>query len=286
MEMLKMGKSSFDYVKEYTKKGYSVFPLQPHTKDHIRGSKGYNDATNDWNILSNYFYSNTNSNVGLYLLDKEIVVIDIDRHGKTNGFLSLFNLEQDYGELPETYTVTTPRNGEHRYFKTSGLLFKKDKRAFREGIDILSSHINAPPTYVNKVYDGELIKGSYSVKNGSLDDLAELPQWFIQLIIEHDKAKKNKLQTIKGKNQPPQGKTWTGVYLDTLVDGVDEGSRNDWLTSRFGSFLYHKMDIHKAIALIHVVNEKFVNPPLDHKELTTIIESVIKRDLASKGGVN
>lgn len=279
-----MGKSSFDYVKEYTKRGYSVFPLQPHTKNYYEGF-GYTKATNNCETLSTYYY-NRNSNVGLSIIDKEIVVIDIDRHGKTNGFLSLFNLEQDYDKLPETYTVTTPRNGEHRYFKTSSLLFRDNIVGFRDGIDIITTHVYAPPTYINKEYKGELIKGSYSVKNGSLDELAELPHWFIQLIIEHDKAKKNKLQTIKGKNQPPQGKTWTGVYLDTLVDGVDEGSRNDWLTSRFGSFLYHKMDIHKAIALIHVVNERFVNPPLDQKELTTIIESVIKRDLASKGGVN
>lgn len=279
-----MGKSSFDYVKEYTKRGYSVFPLQPHTKNYHKGF-GYTKATINCEALSKYYY-NTNSNVGLSIIDKEIVVIDIDRHGKTNGFLSLFNLEQDYDKLPETYTVMTPRNGEHRYFKTSGLIFEKNIQAFREGIDIISTHIYAPPTYVKGNYKGEWIDGSYSVKNGSLDDLAELPQWFIQLIVEHEKQKNKPLPATKGTNRPPQGKTWTGVYLDSLVDGVDEGSRNDWLTSRFGSFLYHKMDIHKAIALIHVVNERFVNPPLDHKELTTIIESVIKRDLASKGGVN
>lgn len=276
-----MGKSSFDYVKEYTKRGYSVFPLQPHTKNYHEGF-GYTKATNNCEALSKYYY-NTNSNVGLQIIDKEIIVIDIDRHGKTNGFLSLFNLEQDYDKLPETYTVTTPRNGEHRYFKTSGLIFEKNIQAFREGIDIISTHIYAPPTYVKGNYKGEWIDGSYNVKNGSLDDLAELPQWFIQLLVEHEKQKNKPLPATKGTNQPPQGKTWIGIFLDEIVQGADEGSRNAWLTSKFGKFLYYNMDIYNAIELIQVVNEKFVHPPLEAKELETIIHSVMKRDLASKG---
>jgi hypothetical protein len=44
-----------------------------------------------------------------------IFVLDVDpKHG---GDVSLRELEQKHGPLPETYTVETPSTGEHRYFK-------------------------------------------------------------------------------------------------------------------------------------------------------------------------
>lgn len=47
-------------------------------------------------------------------------VIDLDRHGEKfgNGFKTLALREKELGTLPETFTVKTPRDGEHRYFRS------------------------------------------------------------------------------------------------------------------------------------------------------------------------
>ena len=49
-------------------------------------------------------------------------VIDLDRHGEGeefgNGFKTLVLRERELGTLPETFTVKTPRDGEHRHFRT------------------------------------------------------------------------------------------------------------------------------------------------------------------------
>src|SRR5262249_51624433 len=52
-----------------------------------------------------------------------LTVIDIDRHGGAiNGFMTLKQLEDDLGTLPETFTVKTAGDGEHRHFISSRLL--------------------------------------------------------------------------------------------------------------------------------------------------------------------
>ena len=50
-----------------------------------------------------------------------LTVIDKDRHGETfgDGFKTLSMREHDLGPLPKTFTVTTPRNGEHLYFSST-----------------------------------------------------------------------------------------------------------------------------------------------------------------------
>jgi Bifunctional DNA primase/polymerase, N-terminal/AAA domain len=53
-------------------------------------------------------------------------VLDIDRHGADDGFETLAKLEAEYGPLPRTFTIRTPRDGEHRYFRwpTDGTVIK------------------------------------------------------------------------------------------------------------------------------------------------------------------
>lgn len=51
-----------------------------------------------------------------------LVVPDIDLHGESerfgDGFKTLALREKELGPLPETFTVKTPRDGEHRYFRS------------------------------------------------------------------------------------------------------------------------------------------------------------------------
>ena len=49
-----------------------------------------------------------------------LAVLDKDRHGPTfgDGFKTVTLRTKDLGPLPETFTITTPSNGEHDYFRT------------------------------------------------------------------------------------------------------------------------------------------------------------------------
>ena len=112
-----------DNAIKYAEYGWKVYPLIKGGKIPHKGSNGHLDASNDPEEVKRLFLQyGPSSNIGISLLDTEYIIIDIDLHqeGKS-GFESLQELEDAYQALPDTFTVTTPRNGEHKYFKVSGL---------------------------------------------------------------------------------------------------------------------------------------------------------------------
>ncbi|MPN07531.1 hypothetical protein SDC9_154801 [bioreactor metagenome] len=169
---------------QYAKYGWKVYPLVKNKKIPHWGSKGHLDASNDPDEVRELFLKyGASSNIGLNLIDTEIVVLDIDLHHENkSGFDSLKEIEDAYGRLPETYTVATPRKGEHRYYRIPGLSMNWDLIDFRSGLDVLGVKINAAHSTVTDE-NGEFI-GSYKVKSGKITELAELPKWFLDLIIQ------------------------------------------------------------------------------------------------------
>lgn len=274
---------------QYAKHGWKVYPLVQNKKFPYKGSKGHLDATNDPDeVIDLFFKYGELSNVGLNLLGTDIVVIDIDLHHEDkSGFEALKEIEDAYGELPSTYTVSTPRQGEHRYYRLPGLSMNKDIQAFRPGIDIMVSKIYVPPSQVTDD-NGELI-GKYAVKEGKITEIANLPNWFIKLLVQHEESTKTRMQ-LPSKIYPKSRlneKNWKGMLLEEIVDGSVEGNRNAWITSMFGKLLYSRMDTRKAIQLIEVINQNFVSPPIKQKELEGIIKSVLSRDCQKlRGGMN
>lgn len=271
-----------DMAVRYSENGWAVYPLIQGGKIPHKGSNGHLDASNDPEEVKKLFLQyGASSNIGLSLLNTEYIIIDVDlHHEEKSGFDSMQELEDAYQALPDTYTVSTPRNGEHRYYKISGLSLDRDLIDFRPGIDILGTKVNAAPSVTDV--------GAYRVKSGKITDIAELPKWFIELMVQHDKQ--NQMGTdfnfIANYKTPPQGKTWKAVFLEEMVGGAGDGNRNSWLTSMFGKLIYSKMDVRKAIQLIGVVNQNFVSPSIKQKELENIINSVLKREISkTKGGV-
>lgn len=263
---------------QFAENGWKVYPLVKGGKVPHKGSNGHLEASNESEKVKELFlkYGN-NSNIGISLIDTDIIILDVDIHTETvSGFDSVKELEDAYEQLPETYTVTTPRKGEHRYYRIPGLSLKKDFINFRPGIDILGTKVNAPPSRTDK--------GNYIVKSGEISEIAELPRWFVELMIQQDKQKQAETEFNAYPN-PPQGKTWKAIILEEMVDGTCEGNRNVWLTSMFGKYIYSRMDVRKAIKLIEVVNDSFVQPPIDSKELERIINSVLKRETLKRKGV-
>jgi hypothetical protein len=94
----------------YAVRGWKVLPVRgkrPLTRH------GVNDATTDASVIEGWFTVWRDAGVAIRTGDG-VVVVDIDpRHG---GHTTLAMLQEEYGELPPTATVTTGSGGRHFYF--------------------------------------------------------------------------------------------------------------------------------------------------------------------------
>ena len=263
-----------DNAIKYAEYGWKVYPLIQGGKIPHKGSNGHLDASNDPEEVKRLFLQyGTSSNIGISLLDTEYIIIDIDLHqeGKS-GFESLQELEDAYQALPDTFTVTTPRNGEHKYFKVSALSLDRDVIDFRPGMDVLGSKVMAVPSQTEK--------GAYRVKSGKISDIAELPRWFLELMMQHDRQKQrsNESFTVTYPTRYGNGKGRTIQLLEEVIQGVGEGERNAFFTRAFGTLLKANMDIEAAIKLMLDWNAHYVHPPLGKNELHSVLKSIVSRE--------
>lgn len=147
--------------------GWRVHPLHAGSKrPRLKGWQ--KEATTNANQIRRWAGQYPQANFGVVCEDGGPLVIDIDGDP---GRMSLSQAEQEFGPLPPTLTIRTPR-GEHRYFTNPGGI----KRAvgWRPGLDVLSSGYAVLP--------GALVEGrTYSlVGEADLDRalVAELPaEW-------------------------------------------------------------------------------------------------------------
>ncbi|WP_284740275.1 bifunctional DNA primase/polymerase [Amycolatopsis sp. RTGN1] len=110
------------------RRGWHVFPLHPYSK--IPAIKRWeNRATTDEETIHRWWPDKSRKNVGISCGPAGLLVLDLDaahgrvpeqwaRHDVTHGRDVLALLAQLAGEPDpvDTFTVATPRGGEHRYF--------------------------------------------------------------------------------------------------------------------------------------------------------------------------
>ena len=206
-------------------------------------------------------------NVGTLTGSKSgIIVVDLDRHGDSDGVDSLNNLLEAYDiELPKTTVVKTPNNGYHYYFKLPSKYYdiqlKQNINGY-EGIDFQSSgrFVVAPPSQI----DGR----PYEVLR-DVAELPELPEKLLEILVDKTITKKNKKREKK----------WTGQLMESILTGAGAGSRNIFLTSTIGKLFATGMD-HDAVRVWSLyVNQISLNPPLPEEEVLRTYESVRKREL-------
>ena len=188
-----------------------------------------------------------------------IAVIDID--GK-EGLRSLEEAGLPLEELPLTPTVRTGGGGIHLIYRYpektgvktgSGILPKVDIRA--EG-----GLIVAPPSRHASGEEYRWIDGR------SIDDIDPADFDFSLLIEEKDSK-------AKETEKPTSGSKWYEVYLK----GVGEGKRNDAAAKLAGRYFGMGMAEKEVLLLLQSWNLNN-NPPMDRKELTTIVKSIRDRE--------
>lgn len=140
-----MKNKKLEQALKYAEEGFYIFPLRPNEKKPIEKG-GFHNATTYKDVISAWWRTYPEANIGIATGKSGLVVIDIDIKEDGNGFDSL---DSAGFNLPNTLTSTTGSGGKHLIFNddigfrsSTNILPKVDTRA--EG-----GYIVAPPSVVN-----------------------------------------------------------------------------------------------------------------------------------------
>lgn len=109
-----------DAALELARMGFAVFPLAERTKNPLKDSHGFYDATTDTDTIHQLFGTKPyNVGIATGAVSGNIGVIDIDiaADGSYDGNDTLNDWQTEHGKLPETASVVTGRGGTHLYYR-------------------------------------------------------------------------------------------------------------------------------------------------------------------------
>lgn len=271
--------STLDIALKYAELGFPILPLVPGAKYPVKTnsfSNGFHSATTDQSIIADYWLSSEqsiSSNIGIRTgKESGLVVLDIDIH-EEDGYKTLETLENHFEKLPDTLRVKTASGGEHIYFKyPDGLTIERQINKFN-GIDIISenSYIVAAPSKIDKK--------SYKRVSGNITELAELPQYLLDtLATSTDNQSQQNFKMPENASLSTRKVKYTATFLKDMVSGAKEGNRNDFLMRFVSKCLALGTDLETIYILVVVVNENFIDVPLDEKEVNIIFKSMVKKE--------
>jgi hypothetical protein len=172
-------KAALDYANH---RGWHVFPVPPNTKrsyknEEFSGSKW--GMTKDAGEIKRDFAKWSNAGVGIPTgIVNGFFVIEADTkrgHG-VDGIASLRQLEEQYGDLPETRMAISPSGSLHYYFRHPGddIKIKNSSSELAQGVDVRGDGgmVIAPPT--------RRTDGQYRWLNNL--EIADPPRWLLDLI--------------------------------------------------------------------------------------------------------
>lgn len=255
-----MSKSMLNFALDYAKNGFKVIPVHypvkngcscGNTKCNSMGKhpmiKNWNvDATTDPEKIKQWWNKSPNANIGIITgLASNLIVIDVDiKNGATKH---LTKLRKNYPVLNQTSIVKTGGGGYHFYLRTYDSNLKNSASKLDQNVDIRANggFIVAPPSLHHSGKRYEWSPG--------LEMIKDMPS---QLLTD---LKKKRTSTKKGAV-------------------IKEGSRNDHLFSIAGKLRNQGAEYEEILEQIIVINELECNPPLEHNELESICESIMKYD--------
>lgn len=240
------------YAEYYTKNmGLRVFPCNGKTPVTSHGCK---DATADPGQVAGWWGNGGNYNLAI-ATGSGLVVLDVDINHDAGKFgdETLADLEQQYGELPDTWTCLTGGGGVHYYFQCDDPALTVGA-AFAPGLDYRGTggYVIAPPSVhpaTGRVYEWEASSTPTSVP------LAPLPDWLHRLMLQ---GKKDRPKQPKGKEAP--GK-------------VTEGRRNEEMFKLASSLRAKGLTVAEITAAMMEANKSRCDPPLSKQEIETICQS-------------
>ena len=236
-----MQKTNYDVAKWWHDQGASVIPIAGTSKKCPIKWQQYQSQRPTENDLNNWF-NVQKYNVAIVTGEiSGVTVIDIDPpDGKQSIIDNAITLDI------ETRMHTTPRGGEHWFYKYNPEI--KQNQNILPNVDIRNDG-----GYV-VVFDGQDRKVSFDVE---LKNLKTLPTY--QALVRKENISKDIDKTPE--NNP---------ITELLNNGAKQGSRHQAILKLTGHFRHFSMPYSSTLAIMKDWNKKN-NPPLSEYELTTQI---------------
>ena len=180
------------------------------------------------------------------------LLLDVDTHGGINGNDSLYDLQERFGNLPDTYEVLTPSGGRHLWFRIP------EEVRIRNSAGELGIGLDVRGDGGYGIAEGALNGGAYEMEASSLpwEERAMAPDWLLDLC----------------RDDRPADTDWTGGGASGPA--VREGERN-WEEFRLACSMRGRgCSTDTVLAALRADNDSRCVPPLPDRELVLIANGV------------
>lgn len=262
------------YALQYQKLGFAVIPINPKNKRPMIEFADKPKMTAE--EIDSFWDQHPNANIALKTTN--FFVIDIDKHGKENGFESLKRWK--YLNLIEpTLQAKTASGGKHLFY------FKREDSpitqmiGFLPGVDIKAHENNyvlvAPSATEKGQYEWDLEKSS---EGGTMvTPSKELIQAIKKTYQKTHGYSSEGLRNLKERSLTRDRNQTTELFETIAVGFGDEGGRNDKLAKFVAGLLFRAVDDEHVLKLAEIANGNSLNP-LPENEVRRTVESMIKKD--------
>lgn len=233
-------------------RGWPILPTRGKVPRLYNGLHGASISTH---AIRNWFELWPDTGIGVRTGDG-LVVLDVDGD---DGHESLRALERRHEPLPATVSAVTG-NGEHLYFATRDQIRNTAGKLGR-GLDVRGEggYVIAPPTIhpdTGRPYEWD--------NHPDDTQVAPLPAWLLSMLSEAPGGPRKRIPAAE----------WV-----RMLRGIAEGERNDRLARLCGHLIARNLDERVTLELLLAVNQARCRPPLPEREVTAIVESILRRHL-------
>lgn len=243
------------------KKGRAIFPCGVRAKRPATVN-GVKDATRNAETIEAWWQQDPEFNIGVACgAVSGIFVVDVDG---VDAEAELNKLEREYGTLPPSVEVITPRPGRHIYFQAPQTSVRNSAGKIAPGVDVRgdNGYVISPPSV--------LVSGrryAWSVDSASV--IAEAPDWL--------------LARITGRSNGNGEATAPALWRELAANGVDEGQRDCTVAKLCGHLLRRFVDPFVVLELMQCWNETRCRPPLPASDVVRIVGSICDAELRRRG---
>ena len=241
------------YALQYAQAGFRVFPLSPCDKMPLQGSRGLHEATNNIDVIKQWWTTNPFYNIGC-ATGNGIVVIDIDEGvdnngGNKSGEDSITQWQSENGQLPDTLTAISGKGGRHLYYRTGDNCHSKT--GVIKNVDIRAD-------------------GGYIVLPPSMHPSGNRYTWVDDFNFDKISIANDIVCKLICANHKSHG---ASAGNDNIIP---QGTRNDTLYRRGCSMQGRGLDDNVIYSRLAEINNRQCKPPIEDNELIKIYNSVMQ----------
>ena len=196
-------------------------------------------------------------------------VLDVDG---PEGEQSLQVLETKHGALPFTVQQRTGSGGRHLFFKMPNADIRPKVRLMA-GLDVRGndSYIVVAPSMHISGNRYEWIVDPFT------HEIADPPEWLVRFVLtgQDEEPAYTKGELIRVAPSKLTSKHTDDEWAE-MATSLFEGQRNSTLYTYAYHLLGHGIGPKEAMAILFALNETYGTPPLDEKELMTLMKSALK----------